>query len=45
MAIHHWIYRTVAANERLDFFQFNFRLYPKYDDSVKRASRDEIFIL
>jgi hypothetical protein len=29
--------------ERLDFFQFNARLYPGFDDSVKRAARDEVF--
>ncbi len=29
--------------ERLDFFQFNARLFPGFDDSVKRAARDEVF--
>jgi hypothetical protein len=29
--------------DRLDFFQFNPRLYPTFDDSVKRAAREEIF--
>jgi hypothetical protein len=29
--------------ERLDFFQFNYRLYPEFDDSVKLAARDEVF--
>jgi hypothetical protein len=29
--------------ERLDFFQFNSRLYPGFDDSLKRAARDEVF--
>jgi hypothetical protein len=28
---------------RLDFFQFNYRLFPKFDDSVKQASREEVF--
>jgi hypothetical protein len=29
--------------ERLDFFQFNARLYPSFDDSVKKAAREEVF--
>ena len=29
--------------ERLDFFQFNFRLYPEFDESVKDAARNEVF--
>jgi hypothetical protein len=29
--------------DRLDFFQFNYELYPDFDDSAKSASRDEIF--
>lgn len=29
--------------ERLDFFQFNHRLYPDFDDSVKQAARAEVF--
>ncbi len=29
--------------ERLDFFQFNYRLYPEFDDSVKLAAREEVF--
>lgn len=29
--------------ERLDFFQFNHRLYPGFDDSVKSAARAEVF--
>ncbi|MEY2598602.1 MAG: hypothetical protein RLZZ142_861 [Verrucomicrobiota bacterium] len=28
--------------ERLDFFQFSHRLYPGFDDSVKRAARREV---
>ena len=35
---HQWL-----GMERLDFFQFNSRLYPGFDDSVKRAARDEVF--
>ena len=35
---HQWL-----GMERLDFFQFNARLYPGFDDSVKRAARDEVF--
>ncbi len=34
---HQWL-----GMERLDFFQFNSRLYPGFDDSVKRAARDEV---
>lgn len=29
--------------ERLDFFQFNHRLHPTFDDSVKNAAREEVF--
>jgi len=29
--------------ERLDFFQFNFLLYPQFDESMKMAARDEVF--
>ena len=29
--------------DRLDFFQFNYELYPEFDDSIKIAARDEIF--
>ncbi|MGB8854183.1 MAG: DUF1592 domain-containing protein [Pirellulales bacterium] len=29
--------------ERLDFFQFNGRLYPDFDESVKEAARKEVF--
>jgi hypothetical protein len=36
--LHQWL-----QMERLDFFQFNPRLYPSFDDSVKRAAREEVF--
>ncbi|MGY8673425.1 MAG: DUF1592 domain-containing protein [Verrucomicrobiia bacterium] len=29
--------------ERLDFFQFNYRQYGEFDDSVKKAARNEIY--
>ena len=29
--------------ERLDFFQFNFQLYPQFDESLKMAAREEVF--
>ncbi|MDE0865764.1 MAG: DUF1592 domain-containing protein [Rubripirellula sp.] len=29
--------------ERLDFFQFNFLLFPQFDESVKMATREEVF--
>ena len=29
--------------DRLDFFQFNYELYPEFDDSIKIAARDEVF--
>jgi len=35
---HQWLHM-----ERLDFFQFNHRLYPKFDDSVKLAARQEVY--
>jgi mono/diheme cytochrome c family protein len=35
---HQWLHL-----ERLDFFQFNPRLYPEFDDSAKAAARQEIF--
>jgi hypothetical protein len=35
---HQWLHM-----ERLDFFQFNPRLYPKFDDSAKEAARQEVF--
>jgi hypothetical protein len=35
---HQWLHL-----ERLDFFQFNTRLYPEFDASVKDAARDELF--
>lgn len=35
---HQWLHM-----ERLDFFQFNYRLYPEFDDSVKAAARQEVF--
>lgn len=35
---HQWLHM-----ERLDFFQYNFRLYPGFDDSTKMASRQEVY--
>lgn len=35
---HQWLHM-----DRLDFFQFNYRLYPEFDDSVKMAARLEVF--
>lgn len=35
---HQWLHL-----ERLDFFQFNHRLHPTFDDSVKNAAREEVF--
>jgi mono/diheme cytochrome c family protein len=35
---HQWLHM-----ERLDFFQFSSRLYPKFDDSTKEAARNEVF--
>ena len=35
---HQWLHM-----ERLDFFQFNYFKYPRFDDSVKEASRREIY--
>ncbi|MEI6715087.1 MAG: DUF1592 domain-containing protein [Verrucomicrobiota bacterium] len=29
--------------DRLDFFRFNAKLFPKFDDSVKMAARSEVF--
>ena len=29
--------------ERLDFFNYNYRLYPEFDDSVKMAARQEVY--
>ncbi len=29
--------------ERLDFFQFDARLYPEFDESVKQAARQEVY--
>lgn len=29
--------------ERLDFFQFNFLLFPQFDESAKMAAREEVF--
>ena len=29
--------------DRLDFFRFNARLFPRFDDSVKMAAREEVF--
>ena len=35
---HQWLHM-----ERLDFFQFDFRQFPEFDDSVKEAARSEVF--
>ncbi|MEY5026780.1 MAG: hypothetical protein RLZZ244_2308, partial [Verrucomicrobiota bacterium] len=35
--IHQWLHMV-----RLDFFQFNHRLYPRFDGSVKEAARREV---
>ena len=35
---HQWL-----QMERLDFFQFNFLLYPQFDESMKMAAREEVF--
>ncbi len=35
---HQWL-----QMERLDFFQFNFLLYPQFDESTKMAAREEVF--
>ena len=35
---HQWLHM-----ERLDFFQFNYRLYSEFDDSVKAAARQEVY--
>ncbi|MEK0445326.1 MAG: hypothetical protein RLZZ399_647 [Verrucomicrobiota bacterium] len=35
---HQWLHMT-----RLDFFQFNWRLYPLFDGSLKAAARREVF--
>ncbi|PHR89057.1 MAG: hypothetical protein COA78_36025 [Blastopirellula sp.] len=29
--------------ERLDFFQFNYKLYPEFDESMKAAARNEVY--
>ena len=29
--------------ERLDFFQFNYEKYPRFDDSLKEAARQEVY--
>ena len=31
------------AMDRLDFFQFDLKLYPKFDDSTKEAARHEVY--
>ena len=36
--VHQWLHM-----ERLDFFNYNFRLYPEFDDSVKMAARREVY--
>lgn len=35
---HQWLHM-----ERLDFFNYNYRLYPQFDDSVKEAARQEVY--
>lgn len=35
---HQWLHM-----ERLDFFQFDDRLFPEFDDSVKESARSEVF--
>ena len=35
---HQWLHM-----ERLDFFQFDFRQFPEFDDSVKAAAREEVY--
>jgi hypothetical protein len=35
---HQWLHM-----ERLDFFNYNYRLYPEFDDSVKMAARQEVY--
>jgi len=35
---HQWLHM-----ERLDFFQFNFRTFPEFDDSMKESARSEVF--
>lgn len=35
---HQWL-----GMDRLDFFQFNTRLYPQFDESTKAASKTEVF--
>ncbi len=35
---HQWL-----AMDRLDFFQYNYRLFPEFDDSVKTAARKEVY--
>jgi mono/diheme cytochrome c family protein len=36
--LHQWL-----ALDRLDFFEFNRRLYPRFDASTKMAARNEVF--
>lgn len=35
---HQWLHM-----ERLDFFNYNFRKYPQFDESVKESARQEVF--
>ncbi|MEM1228179.1 MAG: DUF1592 domain-containing protein [Planctomycetota bacterium] len=35
---HQWLHM-----ERLDFFQFNYRKHPRFDDSVKESARQEVY--
>jgi hypothetical protein len=36
--VHQWLHMT-----RLDFFQFNARLYPKFDGSLRNSARREVY--
>ncbi len=36
--VHQWLHM-----ERLDFFQFNYETFPRYDDSLKEAGREEVY--
>ncbi len=36
--VHQWL-----GLDRLDFFRFNARLFPEFDDSMKMAARNEVF--
>jgi hypothetical protein len=36
--VHQWLHMA-----RLDFFQFNARLYPKFDESLRNSARKEVY--